>query len=441
MPAPTIRVALRILVTVLALSGLSVFPAVAQTGPDPAAADTVETGTQGSPNPLQRNREYLTGEDLLDEAFPNSLPIPGSNTRLRIGGYAKLDLVQDLDFVGDRYEFELATIPVEGSDQAGLGGLTTIHAKESRINFDIRSVATNEARGWEFPLQVFVEIDFFDDRDAFRLQPRLRHAYGVIGRFIVGRTWTTTTDLAALTGTVDFSGGDALYGGRVGLIRFEDRLGESFKWAIGVEEPAVSITGLPGVDGESRASLPNFAGKLRWNASNGSHVAVGADVFRLEWQGGDDGLSDSQVGYGLSLSGRYILGDASKPNAFSGAATIGSGSAHRVVALSFDGGNDAVMTADGLDATSHWQAYGGYSHYWTESLNSSVSAAWAELDNSRFQPGSAIHKAGSVHANLIWYPYRLVSTGLEVMWGPRENNDGASGSAWRLQYMTKFMFN
>ena len=160
----------------------------------------------------------------------------------------------------------------------------------------------------------------------------------------------------------------------------------------------------------------------------------------MEWQGGNAGRSDSQAGYGLSLSGRYLLGDAGKPNALSGAATIGSGSAHRVVALAFDGGNDAVMTASGLDAMSHWQVYGGYSHYWTESLNASVSAAWAELANSDFQARSAIHKAGSVHLNLIWFPYRLVSTGLEVMWGTRENQDGASGSAWRLQYMTKFLF-
>ena len=69
-----------------------------------AVTDTVpEVGLQGSPNPLQRNDEILSGRDLTDESFPNSIPIPGSDVRFRIGGYAKLDYIQDLDYVGDRF--------------------------------------------------------------------------------------------------------------------------------------------------------------------------------------------------------------------------------------------------------------------------------------------------------------------------------------------------
>jgi hypothetical protein len=406
-----------------------------------AATDTVpEVGIQGSPNPLQRNDEILSGQDLIDESFPNSIPIPGSDVRFRIGGYAKLDFIQDLDYVGDRFEFELGSIPVEGTPESELGGQTTLHAKESRINFDVRSVATNEKYGWEFPLQAFLEIDFFDDREDFKLQPRLRQAYGVIGRLLAGRTWAVTTDLSALAGTIDFSGGDALYGARVALIRWEDEIGESLKWAVGVEDPQVSIGNPFDLGGEGRTSLPNFAGKLRWMGEDGSHLQLGADLFRLEWQGGDAGPSDTQLGFGATLSGRHLVG-ADNNNAIVATATFGSGAAHRVVALAFDGGNDAVITPDGLDATWHWQVYGGYSHYWSDSFNSTVSAAWAELDNSEFQPDDSIHRASSVHANLIWFPYKRVSTGIEAMWGRRENKDGASGTAWRLQSMLKFQFN
>ena len=406
-----------------------------------AATDTVpEVGLQGSPNPLQRNDEILSGVDLTDESFPNSIPIPGSDVRFRIGGYAKLDYIQDLDYVGDRFEFELATIPVEGTPESALGGRTTLHAKESRINFDVRSMATNDKYGWEFPLQAFLEIDFFDDRETFALQPRLRQAYGVIGRLLAGQTWSVTTDVSALAGTIDFSGGDALYGGRVALIRWEDKIGESLKWAVGVEDPQVSIGNPFGLEGQGRTSLPNFAGKLRWMGKGGSHIQLGADVFRLEWQGGDAFPSDAQMGFGATLSGRHLVG-ASKKNAIVATATVGSGSAHRVIALAFDGGNDAVITPDGLDAMQHWQVYGGYSLYWSDSFNSTVSAAWAQLDNSEFQPDDSIRKAGSVHANLIWFPYRMASTGIEVMWGRRENKDGASGNAWRIQGMVKFKFN
>ena len=431
-----VTAALVVVAIILACTGAPVF---AETAQQDAKADTlVAVGVQGSPNPLQRSAEALTGPALLDQAFPGSLPVPGTGVRMKIGGYTKLDFIQDLDFVGDRFEFELATIPVDGTPASSLGGITTLHAKETRLNFDFRSVATNDEHNWKFPLQAYVEFDFFDDREAFRTSARLRLAYGVVGRFLAGRYWAITTDLGALAGTVDFSGGDALYGGRAPQIRFQDDIGNSLHWAVGVEDPQVSIGAPDTLTGASRTSLPSFAGKLLWSRDNGTHLQVGADVFRVEWQGGDTGPSDKEMGYGASLSGRLVVG---KNDALVGAATIGSGAAHRVISLSFDGGNDAVITPDGLDMMSHWQVYGGYSHYWTKALNSTVSAAWAELDNSQYQPADAMHKAGSVHANLIWFPYKLVSTGIEYMWGIRGNKDGAEGTASRIQFMVKYKFN
>jgi hypothetical protein len=88
-----------------------------------------------------------------------------------------------------------------------------------------------------------------------------------------------------------------------------------------------------------------------------------------------------------------------------------------------------------------WQAYLGYSRYWSKSLNSTFAVAWAEVDNSDLQPGNAIHSAASAHANLVWFPYKRVSTGIEFMWGERENKDGAKGTARRIQMMAKFKFN
>ena len=407
--------------------------------PGPAApAASPPPGVQGAPNPLQSGARPLTGKDLLDESFPHSIPIPGSEARFKIGGFAKLDFIQDLDYVGDPYEFELATIAVEGTPEYALGGRTNVHAKQSQISFDLRTVARNEAHGWEFPLKAYLEIDFFDDRDAFALQPRLRQAYGVVGRLLAGQTWSITTDVSALLGTIDFSSGDALYGARAPQVRWADRISETVTWAVGVENPTPSIGNPEGLGGRNRTSLPNFAGHLRWQGKGGAHIQVGADVFKLEWQGGDAGPSDTQTAFGLSLTGRARIG---KADALSGAATIGQGAANRVISLAWDGGNSAVITPDGLDAMSHWQVWGGYSHYWTDSLNSTVSAAFTELDNSEFQPGSAIHQAGSFHVNLVWFPYKLVSTGIEYMWGFRENKDGARGEASRFQFMVKYQFN
>jgi hypothetical protein len=41
---------------------------------------------------------------------------------------------------------------------------------------------------------------------------------------------------------------------------------------------------------------------------------------------------------------------------------------------------------------------------------------------------------------LIWFPYKLISAGVEYMWGTRENKDGSDGKASRVQAMAKFRF-
>jgi hypothetical protein len=58
-----------------------------------------------------------------------------------------------------------------------------------------------------------------------------------------------------------------------------------------------------------------------------------------------------------------------------------------------------------------------------------------------FQADETIQRAGSFHANLIWFPYSRVSTGIEYMWGLRENKNGVQGTASRIQFMVKFIFN
>ena len=60
---------------------------------------------------------------------------------------------------------------------------------------------------------------------------------------------------------------------------------------------------------------------------------------------------------------------------------------------------------------------------------------------SEFQSDDTIQRASAFHVNVIWFPYKSVSTGFELMWGERVNKDGVSGDAWRAQYMAKFKFN
>ena len=402
--------------------------------------DTIQQGMQGSVNPLADNHIAATGDDLLDESFPSSWPLFGSGVRMRVGGSVKADFIYDFDYVGDRYEFELGSIAVEGSPERDLGGIVTFHSKQSRVNFDFRSQARWK-NGKEFPMQVFVEIDWFFDSDAMRYNTRLRLAYGVIGRLLIGRYWTTSGDLSTLPGTIDFSSGDALYGGRTTQIRWQDKINDIFTYAVALEDTYGQIDNIYGYGGAFRPKWPNIAAMIKWKARKGSSIQLGLDVFPMSWIGPDSVPNVNKSGYAVTLMSRIPINLKHYQDALVWGAGYGQGQAHKIIALSWDGKASGVLKTDDLRLAPSWFAYIGYSHYWSKALNSTVSTNWAGTTLDPVQANNTIQKAGSVHANLIWFPYKRVSTGIEYMWGVRENYDGTQGTAQRIQFMAKFLFN
>ena len=126
-----------------------------------------------------------TGQDLVDDTFPNSWPLFGTKARMAIGGYVKLDYIQDFDGGYDRFQYEIQNVPVPGDGRPLQDGYMNMHARESRLNVDVRTLTETG-----MPMRVFFEFDFYNlDRGPFNQTPRLRHFYGVVGRLLVGRTW------------------------------------------------------------------------------------------------------------------------------------------------------------------------------------------------------------------------------------------------------------
>ncbi len=430
----------RLLIFSIILTSISGYLNAQDTTDVTTRPDTIPQGQQGSVNPLSEHKEALTGDALLDDSFPASWPLFGTGIRLKIGGYVKSDFIKDFDYIGDPYEFELGSIAVEGTPERDLGGRTTFHSKESRISFDVRNQAKWK-NGKEFPMQVFIEIDWFFDSPSMALNTRLRHAYGVIGRLLVGRTWTTSGDLTAIPGLIDFAGGDALYGGRVTQIKWQDKIGKQLQYALSIEEPGAEIDNPNNFEGGFRPVWANFAGMIRYKSDNSSTIQLGADVFPTSWKGAGNLANTDKVGFALTLMSRVNFKATKYYDAFLWGGGYGHGQAHKIIALSWDGKASGAITPDGLHLNPAWFAYAGVNHYWNKNLNSTVSVHWTNTELNDFQDNSTIREAGSFHANLVWFPYKMVSTGIEYMYGFRENKNGVSGDASRIQFMVKYKFN
>jgi hypothetical protein len=401
-------------------------PAPAPSPAPPQARETTEKKDEPS-HPAHPGAEGdAQGEKVLVEKgiFPKSIKIPGTDASFSIGGYVKVDFIRDFDGISDAYEFKTSAIPVEGTSGADLSGRTTIHARETRINLDLRAAKRFRA---------FVEGDFFGDKNAFRM----RHAYGEYGRLLGGQTWSTFQDISARPLTVDFEGPDAEIFLRQAMLRWTQPVGKGLKWALAVENPTPDISVPSDATGVVQSNAPDFVTHLRFTGRRG-HLQLGALLRKLRFDG--EGASPDVSTTGWGVHGSFNVKPFGK-DGLHGQIVYGEGIAHYVEAFSGQG-SDAVFGEGGdLEALPLTALVIGLTHHWSSTLKSGISYATADLDNSSVQADSAISRVQDFRVNLFYTPYRLVDVACEVLWGSRENKDGRQGEAWRGQFAVIYRFN
>ena len=350
----------------------------------------------------------------------------GDSVTLQFGGFAKVDYIQDFQPVGNADQFKVSSIPVEGDPEADLGESTNISAKQTRLSLDVR---TDESAGG---LHAYVEGDFFGSGTAFRL----RHGYGEWKGLLGGQTWTTFQDISARPFSLDYEGPDSEIFVRQPMIRFTGRPSEGLEWSVAVEDPDSQVTVPADVSGSGRSEFPDIPGRVRFTSKQG-HVQVAGILRQLRFVSDGGATDTTATGWGVNVSGKSTV---LKRDAIMGHVGFGSGIGRYVAA--FGGENtDAALTPDGeLIALDVWSFVLGYTHHWSERLNSTFSGGMAHVDNDSSQPGGAIRFIRSAHANLVYAPNRLLTIGGELMWGLRENHDLARGDALRLQFSIQYHF-
>jgi hypothetical protein len=354
------------------------------------------------------------------------LTIRWKEARLQFGGYVKLDAMYDVDPVGNADSFATNSIPVAGDPDAELGSSTNLSARQTRLDVDFRSDTPVGL------MRAYVEGDFFGSGNSFRL----RHAYGEWKGLLAGQTWSTFQDISALPFTWDFRGPDAQIFTRQPQIRYTAKPSDHFEWAVAIEDPDSQIDDPSNIGGSGRSEWPDIPAHLRFTQAWG-HIQLGGILRQLRFVSDGGGIDDSSFGFGLDLAGKLKI---AQKNALMGHVAFGSGIGRYIKA--FGGTNsDAVVTPSGeVEVLDAWAAVLGYTHHWNEQLNSTISGAFAEIDNDDSQSDDAIKAIHSFHLNLVYSPYRLLSMGPEIMYGMRENKNGADGDAVRMQFSIQYKF-
>src|SRR5687767_14797207 len=117
-------------VTLLAAASTCAAQDTTAAPPAPPQAGETGSGASGAPPPAPASGQ---GDTTREDGFRM-----GAFT-FKPGGRVKLDVIRDFNPVGSEDSFDTRTILVDGSE----GTNSNIHAKETRLNLDIRGMAEN----------------------------------------------------------------------------------------------------------------------------------------------------------------------------------------------------------------------------------------------------------------------------------------------------------
>jgi hypothetical protein len=349
--------------------------------------------------------------------FFGSIPIPGTEAAVKIGGFAKMSMVATFDPLGSDDRFITGSIPV-GAPETGVGvNEVTVSARQSRLGFEMRD-STNYG-----PLRVFIEGDFAGSGNTYRL----RHAYGQFRQILAGKTWSTMVDNRATPEEIDFEGINGRIQVRQAQVRYFPSFGRHIDLLVGLEDPAPDVT-----DGRGISQYPDIVASVRRNWGDKWHVKTSllARQIEAEWNL-DPSISDSKIGWGASVSGRVGLEICHEKDEILFQFNYGDGIGRYVNDLQEIGGQDAVFNPQtgALATLEVFSGYVAYQHWWQEKLRSTMTYSWVDVDNLDFQSNSDYANTDRAIINLLWSPVDRIDVGGELLWGRRENKDGASATA------------
>lgn len=370
----------------------------------------------------------------VDPEMKGFFEIPGTKTRLKVGGYARVDAIADDGNNGNPNLFSPSSFPMPGQAGHDSGGRSQIHTKASRLTFEVRRPVDVDE-----DLRVYYENDFFNDSSSSSASYRLRHLYGQAYNVLVGQTFSAFMDPDSMPDVLDYQGPNALLNKRSPQLRYTHPLdGEDgfYHLAVSLEQPSAEIGVTDPVfpaGSQSFNRTPDFAAHLRWEDKEIGHLQLGAVVRSLSYESpmGDD----EALGWGLSLGGHLNLFEKDR---LYFQTTYGEGIGRYIQDL---GGQNVDAALDGrgdLEALPAFAAALGYKHHWSERWSSTVSGGYVNLDPGDLSNPYTFDSSWYASANLMYQPSSSFRLGLEYLFGSKQTRNDLDSDGQRLNFVLKY---
>lgn len=364
-----------------------------------------------------------------------------AETHYSFGGFIKADALFSQSSDAQRSggnDFLIPSIIAVGDGSNKGDVVFDAHAKTSRLWF--KTVTMTDVG----EIKTHLEMDFNasnDERLTNQSSNGLRHAFlswknSENSSILAGQTWSTFFNVGALPESVDFVGptsGTIFV--RQTQIRYTQKVANG-SWMIAAENPSVSLYDAGSGYGNNQvddSGMPDLIARYD-GAAGDLHYSAAAMVRQINYNDRPNDNEDSQIGYGVTVSGKYALsnGDDFK-------FMLSQGQLGRYIALNaFRDG--AVEADDDIKLITTVGGFVAYRHMWNEKLRSTISYAYSEANNPNTVAATTTKHVSNSNINLMYSPTKNLTFGGEYFIAERKDENGDNGDLQRLQFTSKFAF-
>ena len=390
----------------------------------------------------------VPSEAIIAQPQAGTVPLEGEITErkdsVNFYGFVMLDSGYDFGQINPNwYDVVRPTqLPSFKNEFAPSGN---VYASVRQTRFGVKS-STPTPYG---DLNTIFEFELFGTGvDAGQTTFRLRHAYGELGQFGAGQTWSPFMDIDVFPNTVEYWGPNGMVFFRNVQVRWMPIRGKKGSVTFALERPGAS--GDQGVYADRielsnirpRFNFPDLSGNARIVRDWG-YVQMAGIVRKIGWvdtSGNPINLGGSAVGWGFNLTSNLKL---SKKNVAKLAFVYGSGIENYMndapvdIGIQKNPSNSAVpikgVTLPVLGVVAFLD------HTWNEHFTSSAGYSLVDIQNSNAQLPSDYHQGDYAVGNLLYHPIPRVTMGGEFQFGRRVNfSNGFNANDYRMQFSFKF---
>jgi len=286
--------------------------------------------------------------------------------------------------------------------------------------------------------------------DAGQTTLRLRHAYGELGKFGAGQTWSPFMDIDVFPNTVEYWGPPGMAFFRNVQFRYMPiQKSDNQRMTIAIERPGASgdqgvYAGRVDFSGITpRFPVPDLSAEYRTPLGKG-YVELAGIVRDIRWEDNNPAAPDlagGVTGWGFNLSSNIKAGE---DNTLRLSALHGEGIENYMNDAPVDVGtrpsdnNPLVPEGVALPVTG---AVAFLDHNWSKKASSSIGYSLVHIENSEGMPDDAFKTGHYALANVLFYPVTNLMWGVEGGWIRRENfRDGFTVDNTHIQVSARYNF-